>query len=136
MNHLLLEMFHHNLTCLFWHKCLNLYHHFFIVKKLQIIVVYDDTCLFIVTVYQVSEQKFIFYCLHFDNTPDIIYIIILKFQLRIFRGKQHLERKFKCTQKVWIQKFSKSKYKNQYFFFSKQSIVCDRSVLHSLLLML
>ena len=50
-------------------------------------------CLFIVTVYQVSEQKFILYCLYFDNTPDITCILILMFQLRILRGKQHLERK-------------------------------------------
>ena len=72
-------------------------------------------CLFIVTVYQVSEQKFILYCLYFDNTPDITCILILMFQLRILRGKEHLERKFKYTQKVLIQKVSKSKYKNQCF---------------------
>ena len=104
---------HHNVNFLLSHKFLKLYHHFVIIKKPQIIISYDGTCLFIATVYQVSEQKFILYCLHFDNTPDIISILILMFQLRILRGKQHLERKFKYTQKVWIQKFSKSKYKNQ-----------------------
>ena len=37
------------------------------------------------------------YCHHFENASDIIFILLLMFQLRILRGKQHLERKFeKC----------------------------------------
>ena len=103
---------HHNLNFLVSHKCLKLYH-FVIIMKLQIVISYDDTCLFIVTMYQISEQKFILYCLDFVNTPDIMCILIFMFQLRILRGKQRLERKFKYTPKVWVQKFSKSKYKNQ-----------------------
>ena len=39
--------------------------HRFVIKKVEILISYDDTCLFIVTLYQVSEQKFIFYWLHF-----------------------------------------------------------------------
>ena len=38
---------HHNLNFLLSYKCLKLYHHFVIIKKLQIIISYDDTCLFV-----------------------------------------------------------------------------------------
>ena len=45
----------------------------------------------------------------------LYYIFLFDFVSRILPEKQYLQGKFKYKQKVWIAKFFKSMYENQYF---------------------